>query len=631
MNKYLKFIFSVMLLVLLSNISIAKPPIDKVSKLGEYEGYNTKDYKGYSYQSQYVAMPDGIRLATDIFLPKKRAEGEQFPTIIYFVRYARSLQLIKPIRSKGNPLAGAHVPNEEIEFFTSHGYACVIVDLRGSGASFGYRKMEFSNEEVDDMSKMMDWIVDQPWSDKQLATTGISYTGTTAELALSSKHPNLRACIARSNIFDLYEDMTCPGGVSQAPFIQSWKETTQALDYNDFKIFGTIANMVVKGINPVQGDKKRKLLNEAVEGHKKNFDLFTGILQVESRDDKEPINNSSTDAYSIHHRIDDIIASEVPIYRISGWYDGGNVSSAVKGTMSIPNTEKLLIGPWDHGPHDEIDPTTRGHKVNFSVYTEMLRFFDYHMKGIQNGIDQEPKIHYATLGSDQFSSANSWEELNRNRQTYYLSGTNQLTSDKKNIDEGQITYKCDYTVSTTTSARWNSLTPLYKNGHTHYPDRSEVNKKMVCFTGQALVTDQVISGNPEVDLYLSVDATDANFFVYLEDVAPDGSVTYITEGQLRGVFRKTEDTINAPYKRVGPYHTFLDQDRSPMTPNKITRIQIGLQPISYVLEKGHKLQFSIANADANHFLNSKEKPSKMVVYYSQQYKSCIWVSMNNNW
>ena len=60
------------------------PPKEKVSSLGVYKGYNTKDYKGYSYQSQYVMMPDEIRLATDVFLPKKRATDEKFPTIIYF-------------------------------------------------------------------------------------------------------------------------------------------------------------------------------------------------------------------------------------------------------------------------------------------------------------------------------------------------------------------------------------------------------------------------------------------------------------------------------------------------------------------------------------------------------------------
>jgi putative CocE/NonD family hydrolase len=601
--------------------AFTNPPIEKVSKLGVYEGYNIKDYKGYSYQSQYLKMPDGVRLATDVFLPKKRIEGEIFPTIIYFVRYVRSLELRVLLRNKNKPLTGAHVPHKEINFFTSKGYACAVVDLRGSGASFGYRKMEFSNEEVDDMSNVMDWIVEQPWSDKQLATTGISYTGTTAELALSSKHPALKACIARSNIFDLYEDMNCPGGLKQTPFIQSWKETTVALDQNDFSIFGGLAKLLVKGVNPVQGDKKRVLLKQAIEEHKKNFDIFSGILKIEARDDIEPTTQANCDEFSIHTRMSDIIASKVPIYRISGWYDGGNVSSAIKGYMNTPNTQKLLIGPWDHGPANHISPFTKSNKVQLSVYTEMLRFFDFHMKGIQNGIDKEAAVHYYQMGTEEFRAAEQWPLKNSTSKTFLLSDKNTLVKEAASVEEGQVNYVCDYTVASTNRSRWNSLTGLYKNGTTEYPDRQEVNKKMLLFTTTATQQDIEITGHPSTELYISADAKDASFFVYLEDVAPDGSVTYITEGQLRAAFRKLGDKTTAPYQVEGPYHSFLTKDKEALTPNKVTPISIAFQPTSYQLKKGHRLQLSIANADINHFELTKVNPENIKVFYSKEHPS----------
>lgn len=616
---------SLLTIILIIASSFTNPPKEKISSLGKYEGYHNKDYRGYSYESHYVKMPDDIRLATDVFLPKKRSEGEKFPTIIYFVRYVRSIEFKKILRNKKKPLTGAHVPEKEIDFFTSKGYACVIVDLRGSGASFGYRKMEFSNEEVNDMSNIMDWIVGQPWSDQKLATTGISYTGTTAELAISSKHPALKACIARSNIFDLYGDINCPGGLRQTPFIQCWKETTVALDNNDFSIFGSLAKLLVKGVNPVQGDEKRVDLLAAVEGHKQNFDIFSGILKIESRDDIEPVTQASSDEFSIHRRIPAIIESKVPIYRISGWYDGGNVHSAIKGFMSVPNTEKLLIGPWDHGPADQVSPFNKSNKVTFSVYTEMLRFLDFHMRGIPNGIDKEPKVHYFQMGTEEFRAVNTWPLEQSKNQTYQLSNNNQLVKEGTAISAGEIAYKCDYTVSTTNSSRWNSLTGLYKHGHTHYGDRGEMNKKMLLFQSEVAEQDMEITGHPEVDLYISADAKDGYFFVYLEDVAPDGSVTYITEGELRAAFRKVSDKSTAPYPEVGPYHSYLNADKEYLTPNEITRLQIGFQPISYLIQKGHKIQLSIANADINHFDFPEFKPDNIKVYYSEKHPSKLIV------
>lgn len=594
----------------------------KVSKLGVYEGYQTKNYRGYQYQSQYVSMSDGVRLATDVFLPKKGKEGEQFPTIIYFVRYVRSVELKGLYKILGHPRLG-HVPKKEIDFFTSNGYACVIVDLRGSGASFGSRKMEFSDEEVTDMTTIMDWIVAQKWSDKKLATTGISYTGTTAELALSSKHPALKACIARCNIFDLYDDMNFPGGVRQAPFIEVWKKTTQALDLNDFDVFGGMIKTAVKGINPVQGDKKGVLLKQAVEQHKDNFDIFSGIYRVENRDDIEPETGQSSDDFSIHNRIKAITASEVPIYRISGWYDGANVHAAIKGYMSVSNTKRLLIGPWDHGPDENISPFAPNNKVHFEVYTEMLRFFDFYVKGIDNGIDEEKPVHYYQMGKEKFVAADTWPIPAAKEEIYYVSTANSLT--KNNEKKGVATYQCDYTVGSTEQARWNSLTGMYRNGEIDYKDRSDINKKMLLFTAEPSQQDMEITGHPVVDLYLSADTTDTYLFVYLEDVAPDGKVTYITEGQLRAIHRKITDPSKAPYTHAVPYHTYHKADNMPLKKGEVAAINFGLQPTSYLLQKGHRLQISLAVADIDHFDLLDEKPTEIKVHFSEEHPSSIRV------
>jgi putative CocE/NonD family hydrolase len=96
----------------------------------------------------------------------------------------------------------------------------------------------------------------QPWSNQKVGSTGISYLGTTAEMLLVNQHPNVKACIPRSSIFDLYNDIAFPGGVRHGKFIEVWRDTTLSLDKNNLKYIGAVANAVIKNPKPVKADTK---------------------------------------------------------------------------------------------------------------------------------------------------------------------------------------------------------------------------------------------------------------------------------------------------------------------------------------------------------------------------------------
>ena len=115
----------------------------KVSRLGEYKGYTRPDYGGYKYQSFYLRMPDSVNIALDVYLPARRKKDEKIPAILYLTRYVRSLEAIGSLRWLKHPVLG-QISEKEIRFFTSHGYACIIADARGSGASSSARKMDFT-------------------------------------------------------------------------------------------------------------------------------------------------------------------------------------------------------------------------------------------------------------------------------------------------------------------------------------------------------------------------------------------------------------------------------------------------------------------------------------------------------
>ncbi len=592
----------------------------KISRLGRYKGYSKATYKGFSNQSLYLRMRDGVAIAIDVYLPKELEKDKKIPTIAYFLRYVRSFEPKGAIRLFNNVFFGS-VKKEEIQYFTSHGYACVLVDGRGTGASFGHRTMEFSEAEIKDMAEVMDWIVRQSWSDGGIGTTGVSYTGTTAELALVNQHSALKACIPRCSIFDLYADICFPGGVRQGAFIKVWRDLTRGLDHNDIRILGLPAQTVVKGIRPVDEDAKGRLLQKALIAHDKNFDIISHLLEMEFRDAPHPELQQPIDDFSVHRHRKAIAASGVPIYRMTGWYDGALVNSAIKGFWNTENTTKLLIGPWDHGMYDYLQAHGATQQRSFDIFAEMLRFFDHHLKGIDNGIDKEKAIAYYEMGRNQWQSSDVWPIQTATHQHFFLSALNGLTTDKSAIKHSETTYWADETVTTGKTSRWNSLVLPYRNGATYYPERSAENTKMLVFTSAPLSKPQSITGHPLVSLYISADATDATIFVYLEDVAPSGKVAYITEGLFRAIHRKIVPKTD--YRSTGFPHSFQKEDTQALIPEEITHLQFDLLPISYQFKKGHSIRLSIALADAGHFDLTTERPSRITVYFTKQHASYI--------
>jgi hypothetical protein len=125
-----------------------------------------------SLRSVFIPMPDGTRLAADVFLPNGLATGRKLPTVLTATRYWRA-----PDQSQANP---------QVLDWIRRGYAAVVVDVRGTGASFGTWKYPWSRGEVRDLGDVVRWISTQPWSDGNVGAIGTSYTANTAQLAAAT-------------------------------------------------------------------------------------------------------------------------------------------------------------------------------------------------------------------------------------------------------------------------------------------------------------------------------------------------------------------------------------------------------------------------------------------------------------
>jgi hypothetical protein len=593
---------------------------EKISAPGKYSGYSFPKYEDVQTSSFYLTMRDGVKIAVDLHLPKGLPKGEKIPTILYQTRYIRSMEYRWPF---GTIARRKSEVVQSIQYFVSSGYAWVSIDARGSGASYGTRPYPFSPDEVKDGAEIVDWIIRQPWSDGKVGTFGTSYTGSTSEFLLTNDHPAVKAAAPRFSFFDAYTDIAFPGGIHLAWFTQKWAAGNHAIDTNTITDkFGPRVRMMVKGINPVDEDKDGLLLAGAIQDHVNNKDVHKEALAITFRDDLSASGVGTIDSFSAYKSVDKTESSGAAVYCYSGWYDGAYQHAAIKRYLTLTNPKKLIIGPWDHGGRQGISPWGSS-KPEFDHNAEMLRFFDYSLKGIQNGIMQEKPIYYFTMGEEKWKWADTWPLPNQQTKTYYFSANNGLTEDKPAEDFSGDTYKVDYTTGTGDASRWNSLTGPGGNVHFGYPNRTEEDKKLLCYTSAPLTADMEVTGHPIVNLYVTSTATDGNFFAYLEDVEPTGHVTYVTEGQLRALHRKISDA-EPPYKMVVPYHTFERKDAMPLVPGEVANLVFDLLPTSYLFKAGHSIRVSIAGADKDHFALMQVEPAPVLKFQrNKTYASAV--------
>jgi putative CocE/NonD family hydrolase len=562
-------------------------------------------------------MRDGVKIAMDLHLPKGLKEGAKIPTVLFQTRYVRSIEYRWPFSLFMDKEMES---GDTIEMFVLHGYAWVQVDARGSGASFGSRPFPWSPDEVKDGAEIVDWIIRQPWSDGEVGALGWSYTGTTSEFLLVNNHPAVKAVAPRFALFDTYTDIAYPGGIHISWFTETWARFNSISDRNAIGELGLLPRILVKGPTPVDEDKDRSMLTAASRDHEGNYDVHEQALGITYRDDISPSGLGTTDTFSPHAYLDKLNSSGAAVYSFSGWFDGAYQHAAIKRFMALEIPCKLTIGPWDHSI--EINPWWPDAMTpEFDFDAEMLRFFDYHLKGIDNGVMDEPLVHYYTMVEEVWKTAGSWPPTSAPKIFYFAPG-NGLSPQKADEPEGADEYVVDYTTGTDLKSRWVSLVNV--EGETiEYRGWDRKNEKLLCYTSAPLDEDTEVTGHPIVTLYVTSTADDGNFFVYLEDVDPDGHAAYVTEGQLRAIHRRLSDK-EPPYPHVVPYRSFTKKDAAPLKTGEVAELVFDLLPTSYLFKKDHSIRVAVAGADKDHFALMKTDPPPILkVQRNMQYPSAI--------
>jgi putative CocE/NonD family hydrolase len=558
-------------------------------------------------ESRYLTMRDRTRLAVDLHRPAAVPADERLPTIVTFTPYFRGMEY----RIPGLEAAMRRANLADIDWgdeFARLGFAHLLVEIRGAGASFGTKTSIFSDVVAEDGADVLDWIVEQPWSNGAVGATGISALGLTSVFLAAGKHPALKAIAPRFTVFDIFCDIH-PGGLLQQRFLADIGARLRAMDAN--RLHETFESpparramqVLVKGVRGVDDDRDGSQLAAAVAEHEANEAFDLDIAEVRYRDDRLPHASvdATLDTQSPFTLAADVISSGVPVYAMGGWLDAAFQRAMIHLFCNVPNHgSRLTIGPWAHGGRFDSSPLVasgRRRPTDFDQAGELARFFDLHLRGVDRGMSAEAPVHYFTMGEEHWKEAWDWPPAGATPRRYHLSSGGRLT-EAPSVSPAVDAYRVDRTATTGVWSRYGKHL-AGAMGPARYPDRVEADRKLRCYTSEPLGTGIEVTGHPVVTLSLACDRDDASLFVYLEDVAPDGVVRVVTDASLRLANRREGST--PPYMYLGTWRTGARADCEPVTPGEIMEVRLDLLPTSWRFEAGHAVRLAIAGADADSF------------------------------
>jgi len=500
-----------------------------------------------------IPMRDSAMLKADVFRPK---EDGKYPVILNLGPYQKDKLWETPptLEEKGNPFMNWETVNPEI--WIPEGYISVRIDARGSGKSPGqYDPWSFA--EAVDFYDAIEWAAKQPWCNGNVGLLGISYYAINQWFVANLQPPSLKAIIPWEGFADIYRDGLYHGGILNV-FMTNWF-TAHLLHHNLGRASQTVPNPWEKNI-----------LSFWLGNN-----LDTGVFRGAQADWKKV---------------------QVPFYSVGNWTGMGlHLRGNTEAYMLSPSKNKKLR--IQNGSHVHPFYTADGRK-------DQMRFFDYWLKGIDNGIMNEPPVKLAIrYGGDQvqWREEYEWPLARTNWTKWYLDvqTTEQQTEafqatirSNPSLKESSCTYKSTGfgTMGSTSAASAQVMGGGIK------PDMG------IAFYSDAMTEDLEITGPLSATLWVSSSSEDMDIFITMRhydetgneimDTGQQGAPVPVAKGWLRVSHRELDEQKSLPYR---PYHQH--QRRLRLTPGEIVQVQVEIWPTSMVFKKGHKMRLDIQPRD----------------------------------
>jgi uncharacterized protein len=664
------FIFLSLILTLIIFIPLASgltaADEERASAPFQYSGYCFPEYRSNRHWSEYVPVSDGTKLAALIYVPAQGpSSAESFPTIFSYTSGHREHM---------DTATGARIQRQQrlIDLLTSYGYAVVIAEMRGSGASFGSR-FDRGPQIGKDGKDLVDWIASRAWCNGNVGMIGASYQGFSQFAVAGEKPAALKAIFPEVAGFDEFTGgLFYPGGIWNMAMTAVAPASIAKDDQNavsppfilpsapviDEDGDGDISDEVPVDRNgnggflddgtPTykDGSPRKDIYYNATLEHLKNVVLGPNLLPYAPYRDSE-IGESGYSYIDLgpNNKPGRIAESGIAIYNVGGWFDYHiRCTTQWFSTLRGTNPSRMLLSPTAHsgglsmpGPYWKYFGLSEDSNA---LDRERLRFFDRYLKGINNGIDKEPPVYIYVMNGGGWRFENEWPLARQRTVKYYFGAGNSLAELLK--ETGSDQYLVDYTTDSQQEGqnRWSLGLAMIPNVLV----RTEKDLKCLTYTSGPLKSDLEVTGHPVVHMWVSSTASDGDFFVYLEDIDEKGDAYHVTDKMLRANFSNLIPNEDILPSGSGidvlpdlPWHGFKKSDyvNGNLAGGKKVKLVIDLMPTSWAFKKGHRIRISIAGADWPTFqlhpaLSPKNDPSDPVnitptvtVYRSAVYPSHI--------
>ncbi len=460
--------------------------------------------------------------------------------------------------------------------YNQRGYALIAQDVRGRYESEGENR-PFETD-IEDGYDTVEWIAEQAFSNGKIGIFGTSAPGITSNLAAASAPPHLTAAYVTVAPDSLFYRSRFVGGVFKESHSGGW------------------------------------LRGQGVSEDVINAYRARAVLDDQWR---------ATDFLFHRHNV------QIPVYNVGGWHDiyaEGSLYNFVylqsEGHPAARGKQKLFMGAFGHGTLQGDLEYPGGGLISGSM-EEQMRWWDYWLKDIDNGIMDEPAVSYYMMASarkgavspkNRVIHADSWPPAHQ-ATAYYLQPDMSLST------------SAPATTGTSKSYVFDPANPVPTMGGQNLGqdvgprDQREIGQRQdyLRFATPVLEEDTVVAGHIDMHLYVSTDALDTDFVVKLVDIYPDGYEALILDYPLRARFR---DGQNA-------------EDVKMMTPGAVEKLTINMWSTAQTFEKGHRIGVHVTSSNYPRFavnpnngaalddMNAPAKKATNTIYFDSSRPSAI--------
>ena len=536
-----------------------------------------------------VPMRDRVNLSADIYLPK--ATGT-FPTVLMRTPYSNNTDAMI---EKGRQLAGS-------------GYVCVIQDCRGRWDSDGEY---YPFHEGEDGYDTQEWIGQQAWSNGKIGMAGGSYVGLVQWQSAPHRSQFLTCIAPRVICCDFYSGLVYPGGAFQLNVLVTWGmrtngRTAQSIEYHNWT--EAFRAMPLIEMDQLAG---------------RTLDFWKDWIQHPTDDDYWAVMNDEK-------RWNEIAA---PAFNMGGWYDLYAQHTFINfnglrqhGRTPEARQSKLIVGPWPHS----LSASTRTGDVDFGADSMVdlealeLRWFDYWLKGIDNGVVDEPPLRLFIMGVNQWRDEHEWPLARTTWQKWYLhsnGSANTILGDgalstEPPQDESSDSFVYDPRYPVQTMGGNNCCSPHIVPWGPYDQRPVEMRGDVLCYTSAPMETDMEVTGPIKAILYAATDGLDTDWTAKLVDVSPAGYAMNLCDGIIRARYR---ENFAKP--------TLLE-------PNAVYEYEIDVGVTGNVFRKGHSIRLEISSSNFPRFdrnlntgrafgMDAEMRQAQQTVYHSREYPSHI--------